>query len=62
MYQNPLCPICAGTFEHMRSAIRWKKYITVRYFHHGGTVCRGVYMVPSDYKKLKRLRKPRVKV
>ena len=50
MLSNPLCPRCGHGFKWMRTAIRWKKYITARYFHYDGT-CRVVYMTPTDAKK-----------
>jgi hypothetical protein len=48
---NPICPKCHATFLHMRTKIRWEKYITARYFHRGGIVCRVIYMTPRDAKK-----------
>ena len=49
---DPLCPRCGHRFKWMRTQLRWGKYITCRYVHYD-SVCRVIYMVPREAKKLR---------
>lgn len=52
-WKNPTCPRCDQQFIGMRSEVRFKKYITARYIHND-KICRVIYMLPRDAKKIRK--------